>query len=123
MATCSVKSIFTCWTKFKGGKFELNDDQKWVEYSNQNNIIGTFEQLNGDDYDLNPYEVLLIDRKTNLLIKLDKKYSRKSQVPCGDKNFDIDMMELFKLKWNLIESGFWDSLSDENNVETNNKKE
>ena len=66
-----------------------------------------------DDYGLNPYEVILLNEKTEIVIKLDKKYSRKSKLPSNEPDFDITIMELFKLKWNLLETGFWDSLDDE----------
>ena len=42
----SVKSVFTCWTKFKGGKFKLNEkNNTWKEYNDKNEIVNTYKQL------------------------------------------------------------------------------
>lgn len=70
-----------------------------------------------DDYELNPYEVILLQKETEILIKLDKKYSRKSKLPSKDKDFDITIMELFTLSWDLLETGFWDSLDDQQEID------
>eukprot|EP00483_Globobulimina_turgida_P006086 UN06096 len=111
------KSAFTCWTKFKGGKFQMHDEKIWNEYNSTNDVVASFEQLNGADYDLNPYEVLLLNKQDKILIKLDKKNNRKSQITSNDENFDVSEIELFRLKWDLIETGFWDSFqnSDQHN--------
>eukprot|EP00486_Rosalina_sp_Unknown_P011665 CAMPEP_0201580420 /NCGR_PEP_ID=MMETSP0190_2-20130828/45924_1 /ASSEMBLY_ACC=CAM_ASM_000263 /TAXON_ID=37353 /ORGANISM="Rosalina sp." /LENGTH=118 /DNA_ID=CAMNT_0048016429 /DNA_START=67 /DNA_END=423 /DNA_ORIENTATION=+ len=115
----SVKNVFTCWTRFKGGKFKLDEkDNRWNEYNKKNKIVNSYKQLDSDDYALNPYEVILFDEKTEVIIKLDKTNSRKSKVPSDEPDFDITMMELFKLKWELLETGFWDSLDDEQETES-----
>lgn len=41
----SEKTVFTCWTKFKGGKFKLDDGVTWKEYNKNNEVINTYEQL------------------------------------------------------------------------------
>ena len=56
------------------------------------------------------------------MIKLDKKYSRKSKLPSNESDFDITMMELFKMKWDLLETGFWDSLDDLSQKEIESEK-
>eukprot|EP01083_Nonionella_stella_P002434 7030_1 len=104
--------VSTCWTKFKGGKFALESGKIWKEYDKEDTVIGTFEQLESDDYGLHPYQKLLVDRKTDTLIKLDKTWSRKSQIPSDED--DLAILELFRLKWNVIEKGFWDTFKDEN---------
>mmetsp|Transcript_31659 Transcript_31659/g.50930 ORF Transcript_31659/g.50930 Transcript_31659/m.50930 type:complete len:113 (+) Transcript_31659:89-427(+) len=107
----SEKAVFCCWTKFKGGKFKLQDDQSWNEYDKESKIVASYKQLDGDDYELKPYEVILLHEDSNKLIKLDKKYSRTAQIPADEK--DVQLLELFKLKWDIIESGFWDSLDED----------
>ena len=124
------QSIFTCWTKFKGGRYQLEKGSTWKEYNDKQEVITELEQLNrsihficfiikyvhtfnSDDYDLEEYEVILLDRTTGTIIKLDKLHSRESKIPQNDdkKDVDLSMLELFKMKWDLKEKGQWDSLN------------
>lgn len=112
MASSQAASIFTCWTKFKGGKFQMTEDGSWKEYDAENKEVGTFQRLNNDDYDLNPYEVVLLDTDSCTLIKLDKSHSRKTTIVM-DEDFDLELLELFRLKWTILEQGFWDTLAEQ----------
>ena len=66
-----------------------------------------------DDYDLGANEMLLLDKTTGIILKLDRTHSRRSQLPLRDETFDLEFMEIFRLKWDLLEEGFWDTTDDQ----------
>ena len=73
-------------------------------------VTHTNRGTHSDDYDLGANEVLLLNKTDGTIIKLDKTHSRKSQVPINDADFELEFVEIFKLKWELLETGFWDGL-------------
>ena len=64
-----------------------------------------------EDFDLLAVEIVLLDRKNKLLIKLDKKYVREAKLdPKEEIPEPFDTLDYVLPKnWNILQQGFWDS--------------